>query len=76
MSDSESSISISSDAALPEALRLAVADVYRRGNMEELTVRRIRTAAEQNLGLSSGFFKGDFRWKAESDRIIKEEIVG
>ena len=76
MSDTESSISIPTDETLREALRLAVAEVYKSGDLGELTVKRIRAAAEQNLDLPSGFFKGDFRWKGESDRVIKEETVG
>lgn len=76
MSDSESSITTPSDAALRDALRHAVADVYKSGNLEELTVRRVRAAAETHLGLPSGFFKDDAQWKSESDRVIKEETVG
>ena len=77
MSDTESSsITIPSDDALRRALRHAVGEVYQSGNLEELTVKRIRAVAEKDLDLPAGFFKADFRWKGESDRVIKQETVG
>jgi len=76
MSDTEASITIPSDDTLRRALRHAVGEVYRTGNLEELTVKRIRSAAEKDLDLPAGFYKADFRWKGESDRVIKQETVG
>ncbi|PKX91922.1 putative transcriptional regulator [Aspergillus novofumigatus IBT 16806] len=75
-SDSSQSAAISkpSDGALEKALRDAVAQIYRSGKMEELTVKRVRLAAERALGLEEGFFKGDSAWKAKSDQIIKDEV--
>ncbi|KAL1968229.1 hypothetical protein VTN77DRAFT_2064 [Rasamsonia byssochlamydoides] len=64
---------IPSDARLEKALRDTVANMFRTGNLEEVTVRRVRLATEKALGLEEGFFKGDARWKEKSDRIIKEE---
>ena len=60
---------------LEKALRDAVARIYHSGNMEDLTVKRVRAAAERSMGLDEGFFKGDAEWKAKSDRIIKDEVV-
>lgn len=74
-SDSEDKPSTPSVAKMEKALRDAVAEVFRSGKMEELTVKRVRMAAEQALGLTEGFFKGDTEWKGESDRIIKDEVV-
>ncbi|EAW21657.1 putative transcriptional regulator [Aspergillus fischeri NRRL 181] len=63
-----------SDGALEKALRDAVAKIYQSGKMEELTVKRVRMAAERALGSEEGFFKGDSAWKAKSDQIIKDEV--
>lgn len=67
---------VPSDERLERALRDTVANVFRSGNLEDLTVRRVRHATEKALGLEEGFFKGDPRWKAKSDQIIKDEAVG
>ncbi|KAE8412009.1 hypothetical protein BDV36DRAFT_272756 [Aspergillus pseudocaelatus] len=80
VSDSESEFdepvapSVPSDDALEKALRDTVAKVYKSGNMEELTVKRVRTAAEKALGVDEGFFKGSSTWKSKSDQIIKDEV--
>ena len=47
MSDSPSSTDTPSDAPLEKALRHAVQLVYRNGNLEELTVKRIRLFVEK-----------------------------
>ncbi|RHZ57965.1 hypothetical protein CDV55_104980 [Aspergillus turcosus] len=75
-SDSNQSAAASkpSDEALEKALRDAVAKIYRSGKMEELTVKRVRLAAERALGLEEGFFKGDSAWKSKSDQAIKDEV--
>ncbi|OJJ48653.1 hypothetical protein ASPZODRAFT_165494 [Penicilliopsis zonata CBS 506.65] len=62
------------DAAIEKALRDAVARVYKSGKMEELTVKRVRLAAEKTLGLDEGYLKGDSRWKAKSEEIIRGEV--
>lgn len=64
-----------SDDALARALRDTVARIYKTGNMEELTVKRVRLAAEKSLGLEPGFFKADDAWKAKSEQIIREAVV-
>lgn len=64
-----------SDDALEKALRDTVANVYKSGKMEELTVKRVRLAAEKALDLEEGFFKSHDTWKARSDDIIKDEVV-
>lgn len=79
MSDSESeapsSNGIPTDDALEAGLRKTVAGIFKTGNTEELTVKRVRLATEQRLGLEEGFFKGHIHWKAKSDKIIKDEAV-
>jgi hypothetical protein len=67
------SSSIHFDEMLEQALRQSVADIFKTGNLSELTVKRVRLATENALGLEEGFFKGDANWKAKSDRIIKKE---
>jgi hypothetical protein len=64
-----------SDDALEKALRDAVAKIYQSGKMEELTVKRVRLAAERVLEIEEGFFKGDSAWKSKSDQVIKDEAV-
>lgn len=81
VSDSESESdepvgpSVPSDDVLEKALRDTVAKIYKSGNMEELTVKRVRMAAEKVLGVEEGFFKGSSIWKSKSDQIIKDEVV-
>lgn len=64
-----------SDTALTQALRDVVAGIFKSGKVEELTVKRVRLAAEKKLGIDEGFFKDDGDWKKRSDQIIKEEAV-
>ncbi|KAL3431320.1 hypothetical protein BDV09DRAFT_188519 [Aspergillus tetrazonus] len=63
-----------SDNELEKALREAVARIFKTGKMEELTVKRVRLAAEKALKLQEGFFKSNGDWKARSDTIIKDEV--
>lgn len=79
MSDSESDqplvASRPSDRDLTQALRDVVGGIFTSGRMEELTVKRVRLAAEKNLGIEEGFFKRDGDWKTRSDQVIKDEVV-
>ncbi|KAL4980624.1 hypothetical protein BDW66DRAFT_124422 [Aspergillus desertorum] len=63
-----------SDRGLERALRETVARIFKTGKMEELTVKRVRLAAEQTLQLEEGFFKSTGDWKARSEKIIKDEV--
>ncbi|KXG46009.1 uncharacterized protein PGRI_048650 [Penicillium griseofulvum] len=79
MSDSESEAeseapSVPSDKVLERGLRDQVAAIFKSGNMEELTVKRVRLAAEATLGLTEGYFKSTGDWKARSEAIIKSEV--
>lgn len=76
MSDSSSvSVKLPSNIQLEYALRHAVQIVYKNGNVEDLTIKRIRNAAEKNLDLEDGFFKNDATWKEKSKSIIQAEVV-
>lgn len=63
------------DAKLGQALRDVVEDTFKRNDHDALTVKRIRTAAEEKLGLEQGFFKSSSRWNATSKEIIAGEVV-
>ena len=76
MTDSSlSDAPIPSDGEIVQALQDAVGDVYKRGNLEELTVRRIRKAVEVALDLQDGFFENSKTWKDKSKRIVVSEVV-
>lgn len=76
MSDSESlSDSPPSDATLKEALQNIVQEIYESRKVEDLTVKRVRTAAEKRLGLRTDFFKDHPVWKGKSKDIIQTEVV-
>ena len=64
-----------SDEVLEQALRKAVQDVYDDGNLELLTVKRVRKAAELDLGIEEDFFKTTPDWKERSGEIIKAAVV-
>ena len=74
MSDSSLSEPVPDDTVLEQELRQIVRQIYKAGNLEELTVKRVRTAAEKNLGLDDGFFK-ESQWKDKSKAIIENEAV-
>ncbi|MCJ1285738.1 hypothetical protein MMC26_005079 [Xylographa opegraphella] len=57
---------------LEQSLRNAVRGVYEKGNLEELTVKRMRKAVEKDLNLQEDFFKKPM-WKDKSKQIIEEE---
>ena len=63
------------DAILENAFRKAVQDVYQSGDLEQLTVRRIRKVVEGELGLQEDFFKDDTRWKDRSKNVISAAVV-
>ena len=63
------------DATLEQSLRNAVQKVYKMGNMDDLTVRRIRKIVEEDLDLQEGFFKNDPIWNTNSKSVIQSEVV-
>ncbi len=64
-----------SEATISTKLRDVVIATHKSGNVEELTLKRVRARAEQELGLDAGFFKQDPEWKQKSDVIIKDAFV-
>ena len=76
MADSSlSGVDAPTDATLEQALRNAVQTVYKTGNMDDLTVRRIRKVVEEDLDLQEGFFKNDPIWNRKSKTVIQSEVV-
>ena len=63
------------DVTLEQALRNAVQKVYKMGNLDDLTVRRIRKSVEEDLDLQDGFFKNDPVWNTKSKSVIQSEVV-
>lgn len=62
------------DSDLKNALRAKVQQVLRLGNLDELTVKRVRRAVETDLGLERDHFK-DGAWREKSKSIIESEVV-
>lgn len=76
MSDTSSlSAHLPTHAELEQALKNVVQTIYKSGDLENLTVKRVRKAAEENLGLDEGFFKDHETWKDKSKDIILAEVV-
>ena len=64
-----------SDASLERALRDAVKASFLSGKTQELTVKRLRTIVEKELGLDDGFFKAHNTWNAKSKKTIQDTVV-
>ena len=75
MSDTSLPDDMPSDATLEQALRHFVQLVYKSGNLEDLTIRRIRKSVEKHLSLQDDFFKTDAEWKDKSKSVIESEVV-
>lgn len=75
MSSSSPSTARPANATLEKALQHAVRQVYKSGNLEDLTVRRVRKTVEEDLGLDEDFLKTDAIWSSKSKLIIQAEVV-
>ncbi|KAJ5768445.1 hypothetical protein N7533_001028 [Penicillium manginii] len=80
LSDSESepeadTPNVPSDATLEQALRDEVTCRWESGRQEEITVKRVRLAVEEELKLEGGFFRTTGDWKAKSEEIIRDQVV-
>lgn len=75
MSDSSLSDGAPSEGLLEQALRNAVREVFWSGDMDKLTVKRIRKSVEADLDLQDNFFKNDPAWKEQSKNVIQSEVV-
>ena len=62
------------DAEIDIALREAVVKRF-QSNPEQLTIKKIRTDVERQLGLGDGFFKADMNWNPRSKETIQLQVV-
>ncbi|KAF2631463.1 hypothetical protein BU25DRAFT_454910 [Macroventuria anomochaeta] len=69
MSDTEQP----SEAAILKKLQDVVVSLHKSGNTNDLTVKRVRTRAEESLGLPAGLLKGA-DWKQRSQDAIMEAV--
>ncbi|KAI4097128.1 MAG: hypothetical protein LQ348_000063 [Seirophora lacunosa] len=60
-----------SETRLEKALRDAVEETF-KADPEQLTVKRLRSKVEKDLGLDDGFFKSDAAWNARSKEAAQE----
>ncbi|KAF2271366.1 uncharacterized protein EI97DRAFT_428394 [Westerdykella ornata] len=74
MSDSDDSPNVPPDSIISRTLRDVVIGLHKSGNHEDLTVKRVRARAEEQLGLPSGFLKSDQNWKQKSSDLIHEAV--
>lgn len=70
----QASHTVPSAAALEKALRQAFRKIL-KSNPDDVTVRKVRNAAEQALGLDNGFFKEHKEWSKRSKDLIHDEVV-
>lgn len=70
MSDNEQP----SEAAVLKKLQDVVISLHKAGNTDDLTVKRVRTRAEEALGLPGGLLKSS-EWKQKSQDAIKNAVV-
>jgi hypothetical protein len=66
-----SGAAVPSDASLEQTLR----DIVREAGEDEVTVKKVRTAAEERLDLDPGFFKNHANWNAKSKEVIEDAFV-
>ncbi|KAG8529314.1 uncharacterized protein KY384_005950 [Bacidia gigantensis] len=74
MSDTSRSDTVLSNSELERALQDAVRNVYKREDLGNLTVKRIRKAVEEQLDLEVDFFKNHIDWKDRSKDVIQSEV--
>ena len=74
MSDRSHSDTAATDVEIEIALREAVVKRF-QSNPEQLTIKKIRTDVERQLGLGDGFFKADMRWNSRSKETIQLQVV-
>ena len=61
------------DKAITNAILETVRELFKT-DLDALSVNNVRKVVEEQLGLSSGFLKGD-AWKAKSKELITGEVV-
>lgn len=74
-SENDRDTAIPKDSQIEGALRAIVARLYKSGDHSELTVKRVRKAAEVELELPDDYLKENAAWKSKSKGIIADEHV-
>lgn len=74
MSDASQFDPPATDAEIDVALREAVVKRF-QSNPDQLTIKKIRTDIERQLGLGDGFFKADLKWNPRSKKTIQLQVV-
>jgi hypothetical protein len=62
---------------IEDTFRRIIRERYRDQDYDNLTVKRVRAAAEERLGLKAGFFLDESTsWKERSKKFVEAEAVG
>jgi hypothetical protein len=64
-----------SASEIEAAIRSIIADLYATDNLADLTVKRVRVAAEKKCKLRAGYLKEENAWRERSKTFIEEEAV-
>lgn len=72
---SDSGAGLPSEATISQKLRDVVIAIHKSGKNDELTLKRVRARAENELSLPDGFLKTDSKWKAQSKDIVGSAVV-
>jgi hypothetical protein len=75
MSDSEASISLPSNSKIEQSLRKVIERIFKSGDHDNLTLKRVRKATEDDLKLPDDFFRTNDGWKEKSKVFITSEVV-
>ena len=55
--------------------RSIVDKLWKAQKLEDLTIKKVRAAAEEELDLEDGWFKGEEDWNEKSKELIKNAVV-
>jgi hypothetical protein len=62
------------DKTIESTLRDTIKFLFRAGDFDNVTVKRIRQRTEQSLNLPTGWFKNHEEWRDRSSSIIRGEV--
>ena len=62
-------------ADVHKAIQNTVKDIWDRRDLGNLTVKRVRTRVEEDLGLKDGLLKQEGEWNDWSKEVIRAEAV-
>lgn len=73
--DSDTDSGRPSDHDIQKTLCNTVAKLFKAGDLDILTLKRVRSDAASKLDLTEDFFKTDAKWKDKSKEIVHGEVV-